>query len=200
MSTGGVYVSEANAENWQPRNKGIEVSFAPDPYPEYGQCVHKVVSDASGQQTLYAQNHGGVYRSDDTGSSWSSIGSGLSSDFGFVMLADPVISGTAWVVPIDGESGRVPPNGKLRVHRTRDAGCTWEALGAGLPDASWSSTLRDAACVDTAARVDAAAETGVYLGTRDGWVYASADGGDNFVTVAGHLSDVLSVRVATTPE
>jgi photosystem II stability/assembly factor-like uncharacterized protein len=87
----------------------------------------------------------------------------------------------------------VPPEGRLRVHRTRDAGETWTELGAGLPDGYWSVVLRDAVCSDSGD------PTGLYVGTRDGCVYASADEGDSFTLVADHLPDVLTVRAARLP-
>ncbi|MEP7053622.1 MAG: exo-alpha-sialidase [Actinomycetota bacterium] len=193
MSTGGVYASDDRGASWRPSNSGISAYFIPGPEPEFGQCVHKVVADAAGPQRLYAQNHHGVYRSDDAGASWASIADGLPSDFGFTILAHPSRSGTAWVVPLVADGERVPPAGRLRVHRTDDAGATWRELGAGLPDDCWVSVLRDAACVDSG---DPA---GVYVGTRDGCVYASADEGDSFVSVAEHLPDVLSLRAAWLP-
>ncbi|MBI1377844.1 MAG: exo-alpha-sialidase [Frankiales bacterium] len=193
MSTGGVYVSDDGSEGWTPRNKGISAYFFPDPYPEFGQCVHKVAADAASPDVLYAQNHHGVYRSDDRGRQWSSIAEGLPSDFGFVALASPITPGTAWVIPLEADARRVPPGGRLRVHRTRDGGATWSESASGLPDDAWTVTLRDAACVD------AADPTGVYLGTRDGSVYASADDGETFALVAEHLPDVLSLRAAIVP-
>ncbi len=193
MSTGGVYASEDGWSGWTPRNRGIAAGFLPGEEPEFGQCVHKVAVDASGHETLYAQNHGGVYRSDDAGRRWVPIGDGLPSDFGFVVLASPHTSGTAWVVPIKADLQRVPPDGRLRVHRTADRGASWTESASGLPDGSWSTVLRDAACVDT---LD---PTGVYLGTRDGCVYASADEGATFGQVAAHLPDVLTVRAYELP-
>jgi hypothetical protein len=187
MSTGGVYASEDGTNGWTPFNRGISVPFMPDEFPEYGQCVHKVAADPDG--TLFAQNHGGVYRSADRGTSWQSIAEGLPSDFGFPVLASPRVPGTAWVVPLD-TSARVPPDGRLRVHRTTDGGASWTALGPGLPDSCWSCVLRDAACVDTDT------PTGIYIGTRTGSVFASPDEGDSFVTVADQLPDVLVVRAA----
>lgn len=190
MSTGGVYVTDDGGQTWAPRNRGISAYFMPDPNPEYGQCVHKVAADASGVNRLYAQNHHGVYRSDDGGASWTSIADGLPSDFGFVMLAHPTAPGTAWVVPLEADARRVPPGGRLRLHRTRDAGQTWREVGAGLPDVEWTSVLRDAACVV------ATADGGTLLavGTRDGVVFASTDEADSVVEVASHLPDVLCVR------
>jgi hypothetical protein len=193
MSTGGVYVSEDGGEKWEPRNRGIGAGFMPGEEPEYGQCVHKVAIDASGPDRLYAQNHGGVYRSDDAGGSWSSIAGGLPADFGFPIAASPTTPGTAWVVPLVADMQRVPPDGRLRVYRTRDGGDTWSELGNGLPDAAWAAVMRDGFCVD------AAEPTGIYVGTRDGCVYASADEGDSFTLVADHLPDVLTVKAATLP-
>jgi photosystem II stability/assembly factor-like uncharacterized protein len=194
MSTGGVYVTADGGSTWSPSNTGISAYFMPDPNPEFGQCVHKVAADVEG--TLFAQNHHGVYRSDDAGATWTSIADGLPSDFGFVMLAHPSRAGTVWVVPLVADGQRVPPEGVLRVHRSTDAGRSWSAVGKGLPDSAYISVLRDAACV-----VDAGGTLPplLALGTRDGSVYASDDEGDSFATVAEHLPDVLSVRAAALP-
>ncbi|MGY1740186.1 MULTISPECIES: WD40/YVTN/BNR-like repeat-containing protein [unclassified Blastococcus] len=193
MSTGGVYVSEDGGGSWEPRNKGITAVFLPDELPEYGQCVHKVAVDAAGPDRLYAQNHFGVFASDDAGISWRSIAAGLPADFGFPVASSPRTPGTAWVVPLVADMERLPPGGRLRVHRTRDGGGSWTELGGGLPDASWAAVMRDALCVDDGD------PTGVYVGTRDGCVYASADEGDSFTLVAAHLPDVLVVRAARLP-
>ena len=190
MSTGGVYVSPDGRSGWQPHNKGISAYFLPGPEPEYGQCVHKVAVDAGGSDRMYAQNHHGVYRTDDAARSWQSIAEGLPSDFGFPIVASPSVPGTAWVVPLVADSSRVPPEGKLRVHRTRDGGQTWTELGNGLPDDCWVAVLRDAMHVDA---------SGLYLGTRDGCVYVSTDDGDTFTTAAQHLPHVLVVRAAELP-
>jgi photosystem II stability/assembly factor-like uncharacterized protein len=165
MSTGGVYVSEDGGSDWTPRNSGISAVFLPEP-PEYGQCVHKVAVDAAGPDRMYAQNHFGVFRTDDAGGTWTSIAEGLPADFGFPVVASP------------------------STPRTRDAGESWTALTAGLPDACWAAVMRDASCADEAD------PTGLYVGTRDGCVYASADEGDTFTLVADHLPDVLVVRTA----
>ncbi|WP_409329470.1 WD40/YVTN/BNR-like repeat-containing protein [Trujillonella humicola] len=193
MSTGGVYLSEDGGGSWEPRNKGISAVFLPDELPEYGQCVHKVAVDAGRPDRMYAQNHFGVFATDDAGVSWRSIAGGLPADFGFPIAASPHASGTAWVVPLVADVERLPPGGRLRVHRTRDGGGTWTELGEGLPDASWAAVMRDAMCVDDGD------PTGVYVGTRDGCVYASADEGDSFRPVAVHLPDVLTVKAARLP-
>src|SRR4029077_19471882 len=178
MSTGGVYSSLDGGDSWQPHNAGIKVSFMPDPYPEFGQCVHKIAPAGTDGLRMYAQNHHGVYRSDDGGQQWTSIAEGLPSDFGFIALGHPRDPDSAWVVPLVADAQRVPPQGKLRVLRTADGGRSWRPSASGLPDDCWVTPLRDAACVDDLDPV------GVYLGTRAGSVYASADEGRTFSTIA----------------
>lgn len=190
MSTGGVYRSSDSHAGWEPANAGITVLFAPDPYPEYGQCVHRIAIDAQDPDRLYAQNHGGVFRSDDGGTSWQPIMDGLPSDFGFVVLAHPTRGGSAWVIPIDGET-MFPPEGRLRLWRTDDAGGTWREVGGGLPDGHYASVLRDAAHV-----IDLEGTAAITLGTRNGSVYVSQDEGESFHEVASRLPDVLSVRAS----
>ncbi len=190
ISAGGVYRSTDGGESWEARNKGISAYFMPDPNPEFGQCVHKIARDPEEPNTLFAQNHHGVYRTDDAGDHWESIADGLPADFGFVMLTHPRRGGTAWVIPLKADGERVPPEGRLAVHRTADGGATWTALDAGLPPEEFNAVLRDAACVDDG---DPA---GVYFGTRGGSVFASADEGASFAEVASRLPDVLCVRVA----
>src|SRR5918997_1609325 len=121
MSTGGVYVSEDGGGDWTPRNSGISAVFLPEP-PEYGQCVHKVAVDAAGPDRMYAQNHFGVFRTDDAGGSWTSIAEGLPADFGFPVVASPSTPGTAWVVPLVADVQRVPPSGRVRGPRPPGAG------------------------------------------------------------------------------
>ncbi len=192
MSTGGVYRSVDGGDSWVASNDGITADYQPEPPPPWGFCIHKVARDAVVPETLVTQHHGGVYRSTDDGATWKAIDDGLPSDFGFPIVAHPRTADTAWVFPVDAEQGRVPPEARCAVHRTRDGGATWEALTDGLPDAPfYAAVLRDAMTVDDQ---DPA---GVYLGTRDGCVYASSDEGDTWTEIARHLPDVFCVRAAT---
>lgn len=191
MSAGGVYRTIDGGSSWRASNTGIKAYFYPDPWPEFGQCVHKVARDPGDPERLYAQSHHGVYRSDDGGGSWTSIADGLPSDFGFPMVAHPRRTGTIWNFPLTADSRRFPTEEKCRVFRSADAGASWEPLSTGLPsEPFYPSVLRDAMCADDADPV------GVYFGTRSGEVYASRDEGDSWAAVAAHLPDVRCVRAA----
>ncbi len=193
MSTGGVYRTADGGASWEPANQGIKAEFMPEEvsYPEWGQCVHKVARSATEHDVLYAQNHGGVYRSDDAGTSWTSIADGLPAEFGFPVVTHPRVDGTAWLFPLESSYRRFPPSRACRVWRTRDSGATWEEQATGLPDQGFfAGVMRDAMCVDDA---DPA---GVYIGSRDGSVYASPDEGETWSAVAEHLPDVLCLRAA----
>ncbi|SDZ08254.1 hypothetical protein SAMN05444365_105230 [Micromonospora pattaloongensis] len=191
MSTGGVYRSDDGGATWDAHNRGIRAYFLPDEWPEFGQCVHKVARDAADPDRLYAQNHHGVYRSDDAGGTWRSIADGLPSDFGFPIVAHPHRGGVIYTFPLTADGERFPVDRTCRVFRSADAGATWEGLSAGLPtEPFYPSVLRDAMCVDD---VDPA---GVYFGTRSGEVYASRDEGGSWSLVAAHLPDVLCLRAA----
>jgi photosystem II stability/assembly factor-like uncharacterized protein len=193
VSTGGAYRSADAGGSWEPCNRGVQAAFLPEGqrYPDHGQCVHKVARDAADPDRLYLQNHWGVYRSDDAGTSWHSIGDSLPSDFGFPVLSHPRRGGVAYVFPLNADYDRVPAGRRCRVYRTQDAGGSWQELGEGLPDsAHYGPVLRDAMCTD------GADPAGVYFGNRNGEVFASADEGDTWRQLAAHLPDVLCVRAA----
>jgi photosystem II stability/assembly factor-like uncharacterized protein len=194
MSTGGVYRTTDGGTTWEPANRGIKAEFMPDEvnYPEFGQCVHKVARSATDHDVLYAQNHGGVYRSDDAGDSWTSIAEGLPAEFGFPVVTHPRVDGTLWLFPLESSYRRFPPDRACRVWRSTDRGASWEEQGKGLPDGGFfAGVMRDAMCVDDGDPV------GVYIGSRDGSVYASPDEGATWTPVAEHLPDVLCIRAAT---
>ena len=121
---------------------------------------------------LFMQKHWDVMRSDDAGESWQEVSGNLPTDFGFPIDVHAHEPDTIYVVPIKSDSEHYPPEGKLRVYRSRTGGNEWEALTNGLPQRDcYVNVLRDAMAVDS---LD---PCGVYFGTTGGQVYASADAG-----------------------
>jgi len=191
ISTAGAYRTDDGGATWQARNNGVRAEFMPDKYPEFGQCVHKVVQHRDRPERLFLQNHWGLYRSDDGGNSWKDIANGVPSDFGFCMTTHPHDPETVYIVPIESDQYRCTPEGRLRVYRTTNAGESWEPLTRGLPQKNAMETvLRDALATDTC---DPA---GVYFGTRSGKVYGSSDNGKSWKAIIEGLPAVVCVKAA----
>lgn len=193
VSAAGVFRTRDGGQTWAPSNAGIEVTFMPDRFPEWGQCVHKVVRDCGDPERLMLQNHGGVFGSDDGGATWDRRENGLPANFGFGLAAHPASSGTSYLFPLTADVSRFPPDGRARVYRTDDFGGAWSDASGGLPqDGFYSVVLRDALATDPG-DPDA-----VYLGSRSGEVYASGDRGETWSQAGAHLPEVLCVRALTT--
>lgn len=194
ISTGGVYRTDDGGKNWQPRNQGICARFLPpdQQYPEWGQCVHKVVNHPSNPDRMFLQHHWGVYRSEDAGDSWTDIGKGLPSDFGFAMEMDPHDANTVYIIPIESDEFRCTPEAKLRVYRTQNGGESWEPLTNGLPQQdAFETILRDNM------NADANDPTGLYFGTRNGKLFGSRDGGNSWTMIREGLPAITCVKTAT---
>jgi len=189
MSTGGVYRSDDGGESWEAKNQGIRAEFQPDKYPEFGQCVHKVVMHPSNPERMFLQNHWGLYRSEDRGDSWQDIANGVPSDFGFAMEIHPHDPDTVYIVPLESDEFRCTSEGKLRVYRTRNGGKSWQAQTRGLPQKeAFETVLRDAMAADGFAKA------GLYFGTRSGKVFASRDDGTSWRAMAEGLPPVVCVK------
>ena len=191
ISSVGVFETRDGGATWHTRNRGTRAEFNPaDRYPEWGQCVHKLVMAADGDERLYQQNHCGVYRTTDGGVAWEEITGSLPSDFGFVMTAHPRDPMTAWTIPLtDPQEGRLMPEGAAAVWRTNDGGDSWSRGDDGLPQHdAYVGVLREAMAVD---RHD---PVGVYFGTSTGQVYGSADEGRTWSKVVDNLPPIWSVE------
>ncbi|MBS2028861.1 MAG: exo-alpha-sialidase [Deltaproteobacteria bacterium] len=191
VSTAGVYRTDDGGKSWRASNKGVRAEFLPNKHPEFGQCVHKVVSHPSKPERFFLQNHWGLYRSDNAGKSWTDIANGVPSDFGFGMAVHPSDPDTVYIVPLESDGFRCTPEGKLRVYRSRNGGKSWQAMKKGLPqENAFETVLRDGLTVDA---LDPA---GVYFGTRSGKVYGSRDDGTSWSLLVEGLPPVTCVKTA----
>jgi len=192
ISAAGAFRTDDGGATWKPINKGLNSPFLPDPGAEVGHCVHHVAFHRSKPDTLFMQKHWDVMRSDNAGDSWHEVSGNLPTDFGFVIDVHAHEPETIYVVPIKSDGEHYPPEGKLRVYRSRKGGNEWEALTNGLPQKDcYVNVLRDAMAVDSLDKC------GVYFGTTGGQVYCSADAGDNWAPIVHDLPAVLSVEVQT---
>jgi hypothetical protein len=191
ISAAGVYRTEDGGRTWTACNRGIRVVHQPERYPEFGQCVHKMVLHPARPNRLFLQNHWGLYRSDDGADSWRDIAVGVPSDFGFAMVMHPHNADRVYIVPVESDEFRCTPEGRLRVYRTRSDAASWEALGRGLPQkGAYETVVRDAMAVDVLDPV------GIYFGTRSGQVYGSSDEGKSWKQILTGLPSIVCVRAA----
>ncbi len=194
ISAAGAFRTDDGGESWQVATRGLRSNFLPDPEARIGHCIHKLAMHPSRPDTLFMQKHWDVCRSDDAGETWTEVSGNLPSDFGFPIAVHAHEPETIYVVPILSDAQHYPPEGKLRVYRSRTGGNEWEALTNGLPQRDcYVNILRDAMAVDS---LDSC---GIYFGTTGGQVYTSADAGDTWQAIAEHLPAVLSVEVQTLP-
>lgn len=192
ISAAGAFRTDDGGKTWKPINRGLHSEYIPDPSAEVGHCVHRIAMHHSRPDVLFMQKHWDVMRTDDAGESWREVSGNLPSDFGFVVDVHAHEPETIYVIPIKSDSEHYPPDGKLRVYRSRTGGNEWEALTKGLPQSDcYVNVLRDAMCIDS---LD---PCGVYFGTTGGQVYVSANSGDSWEPIVRDLPAVLSVEVQT---
>ena len=193
ISAAGAFRTDDGGKTWRPINRGLKSNYElPDPEAEVGHCVHRIAKHHSKPGVLFMQKHWDVMRSDNGGESWQEVSGDLPSDFGFPIEVHAHEPETVYVVPIKSDSEHFPPEGKLRVYRSRTGGNQWEPLTRGLPQKDcYVNVLRDAMAADS---LD---PCGIYFGTTGGQVYGSPDSGDNWQAIVRDLPAVLSVEAQT---
>lgn len=205
ISTGGHYLSEDGGATFRASNAGVGAGFVPDPFPEFGQCVHKIVRPQNAPGRLYMQNHGGwalwdgpggprpdigVLRSDDHGKTWRSIAKGLPSDFGFPIVVHPHDPDTVYVMPLEPMT-RTCPGGAPAIWRSENGGGSWSRLARGLPrKESFFTVQRDAMDIDELA------SPALWFGTTTGQLWIGRDGGEQWECLFDSLPPIHCVKVA----
>src|SRR6202051_2027225 len=186
ISAAGAFRTDDAGKTWLPINRGLKSEQIPDSNAEVGHCVHRIAMHPSRPSVLFMQKHWDVMRSDDAGDSWQEISGNLPADVGFPIDIHAPEPETIYVVPIKSDSEHIPPDGKLRVYRSRTGGNEWEALTNGLPQSNcYVNVLRDAMAIDSLE------SPGVYFGTTGGQVYGSADSGDSWMPIVRDLPAVI---------
>jgi len=195
ISAGGCFRTDDGGKTWKPITRGLKSTYElPDPDAEVGHCVHRITLHPSKPDVLFMQKHWDVLRSDNAGDQWNEVSGNLPTDFGFPIDVNFNEPETIYVVPITSDSLHYPPEGKLRVYRSKTGGNEWEPLTKGLPQKDcYVNVLRDAMAVD---QLDSC---GVYFGTTGGQVYCSANGGNSWNAIVRDLPAVYSVEVQTLP-
>jgi len=192
VSCGGVWISEDDGETWACKAQGMRAAYMP---PERAldpgiQDPHQVALCRAQPDTMWAQHHNGIFKTEDGGESWRELTDVKPSAFGFAVAVHPEDANTAWFVPGVSDEHRLPPEGRVIVTRTRDGGASFEVLDRGLPrEHAYDLTFRHALALD---------ETGNRLafGTTTGSLWVSGDQGDSWEMVSVHLPPVYAVRFA----
>jgi photosystem II stability/assembly factor-like uncharacterized protein len=194
ISAAGVWLSDDGGRSWRRGNRGLLARYLPEDAREQSDqlCVHRLRRAALRPERIFMQFHGGVYRSEDAGESWSDIAAGLPSDFGFPLALDPADPDSAFVIPLAGDFDRVTPGGRVAVYETRDAGASWSPRGDGLPQSdAYLTVLRLA--FDQAGE---GAQLQLYFGATSGEVFGSRDAGASWFSAARSLPPVYSLAAS----
>jgi hypothetical protein len=212
ISSGGSYVSSDGGKKWDifshaaiPQTmsarqfvKEIMETFPdeeirPGIDPMAVNEMHKMRIDQKNPDRIWTQTHVGVFRSDDKGKTFADVTEGLPSFHGFPIAVTKKGSEAVYTVPLEFEENNFRVcAGQFAVHRTTDLGKSWQKLTNGLPGPhDYQSAYRES--LDT----DGLDREGVYVGTTNGQVYASADGGDHWQRLPGTLPPILSITAGT---
>jgi hypothetical protein len=189
ISCAGVFETPDSGKTWIVRNKGLRADFLPDPSSDIGHDPHILVAAPSDPDTLWQQNHCGIFRSTDGAMTWQDVSQAEGpARFGFALAVAGDNPDQAWVCPANSDTTRTAIKGSLCICRTDDGGKSWKNLRNGLPQKN---------CFDIVYR-HALASYGDALafGTTTGNLFFSPDRGESWQTLNNYLPMVYSVQFA----
>lgn len=189
VSCAGVFETRDGGASWAPRNTGLNADFLPDPAAEVGQDPHFMVAAPTDPDTLWQQNHCGIYISRNGAETWQFVSQpGGPAHFGFAVAVDPHCPERAFVVPALSDENRIAIDGALCVCRTDDGGATWRDQRNGLPqEGCYDISYRHALDI---------ADTALAFGSTTGNAFFSADLGESWTRLGNALPPIYSVRFA----
>jgi hypothetical protein len=189
ISAAGLFRSDDAGKSWVLANQGVETPFNPEKFPEVGQCVHKVAIDPGEPETLYRQDHGGIYVSHNAGAKWERVGKSLKDDFGFGVATAKSAPGRAFFLPVHSET-RLSYGGGFQVYEWNESTQQWNTL---MPPSrfpgDYSAHREGVAC-------DSLDPAGIYVGTTTGQLFVSGDAGKSWQEVPFQFPSIHSVAVA----
>ena len=189
VSCAGVFETKDGGLTWQPKNNGLKATYLPNPNVQVGHDPHLLLSCRQNPDVLWQQNHCGIFRSENGGSTWDDVTdkNGL-ANYGFALAIDDDDPLRAWVIPAVSDVERVAPDLSLVVCRTEDGGKTWQACRNGLPQET---------CFDIVFRHSFLRKNSLLVfGTTTGNVYLSDDDGENWICLSNNLARVDYVAVS----
>ena len=187
ISAVGVFRSDDGGASFVGVDDGVTPATEATEETDAGMCVHSLAIDPDRPDAVWRQDHSGVYRTTDAGTSWERIEHGLPARFGFPIRRDAG-SGRLFVVPLESDANRVSAEGRFRVYRSDDDGDSWAISGTGWHDhPSFDTVLRNAMAGDD--------EGTMVLGTTGGNVWSTRDAGDTWVQADLQLPRILSVSI-----
>jgi uncharacterized repeat protein (TIGR01451 family) len=135
--------------------------------PYSGGTVHSLAIDPSTPATVYAGTEaGGVFKSTDSGGSWTAVNTGLTNLDVRALAIDPSTPATTYA----GTYG-------AGVFKSVNSGETWAPVHSGLTNLAVSALA-----------IDPSTPTTLYAGTDGGGVFKSTDAGGNWTAASAGLS------------
>ncbi|HVS98666.1 MAG TPA: hypothetical protein VHE54_19370 [Puia sp.] len=187
ISCAGVFETTDGGKHWEVRNNGLRAEYLPDPQSGVGHDPHILVAAPSDPDTLWQQNHCGIFRSTDGAATWQEVSQKEGpARFGFALAVAEDDPGQAWVAPADSDGNRTAIKGALCICRTDDGGKTWKEYRKGLPQKNCFDIVYRHALVSSG--------DSLAFGTTTGNLFFSPDRGESWETLNNYLPMVYSVQ------